>query len=64
MATIAGVAGAGTGTVTVALIGFGPSSPDWKAVREDIADLINDPNVVNPSCDDGVQGECQFYNHM
>jgi len=49
-------AGAGAGTVTVALLGFGASTPDWKAVREDISDLINDPDVKNPSVDDGVQG--------
>ena len=50
-------AGAGAGTVTVALLGFGASTPDWKAVREDISDLINDPDVKNPSVDDGVQGK-------
>ena len=44
------------GTVSVALLGFGPSSPDWKQIREELADLINDSNVVNPSKDDGVQG--------
>ena len=46
----------GAGTVSVALLGFGPSSPDWKQIREELADLINDSNVVNPSKDDGVQG--------
>merc|ERR1711963_528361 len=46
----------GAGTVSVALLGFGPSSPDWKQIREELADLINDSDVVNPSKDDGVQG--------
>ena len=54
IATTAGVAGAGT--VTFSLLGFGSSTPDWKAVREDIAELINDDKVVNPSVDEGVQG--------
>ena len=54
-------AGAGAGTVTVALLGFGASTPDWKAVREDISDLINDPDVKNPSVDDGVQGKFSLF---
>ena len=47
---------AGAGTVTIALLGFGQSTPNWKQIREDLSDLINDDNVVNPSVDDGVQG--------
>jgi len=47
---------AGAGTVTIALLGFGQSTPNWKQIREDISDLINDDKVVNPSVDDGVQG--------
>jgi len=54
-ATGAGI-GVGAGTVTVALLGFGSSSPDWNKVREDIAELIQDDKVVNPSVDEGVQG--------
>ena len=54
IATTAGVAGAGT--VTISLLGFGSSTPDWKSVRADIVELINDDKVVNPSADDGVQG--------
>jgi len=30
--------------------------PDWKQLREDIAELIDDDTIVNPSTDDGVQG--------
>ena len=56
VALVTGGAAAG-GTLTIGLLGFGASTPDWKALREDIADLINDPDVKNPSCDDGVQGE-------
>merc|ERR1712072_192949 len=44
---------AGAGTVTIALLGFGQSTPNWKQIREDLSDLINDDN---PSVDDGVQG--------
>merc|ERR1712223_997987 len=54
-ATGAGI-GVGAGTVTVALLGFGSSSPDWHKVREDIAELIQDDKVVNPSVDEGAQG--------
>ena len=54
-ATGAGV-GVGAGAVTVSLLGFGASGPDWNAVREDISDLLNNDKVVNPSVDDGVQG--------
>ena len=56
VAATGAVVGAGVGTVTVSLLGFGSSSPNWNAVREDISDLINDSEVVNPSVDDGVQG--------
>jgi len=51
---------AGAGTVTIALLGFGQSTPNWKQIREDLSDLINDDNVVNPSVDDGVQGSGGF----
>lgn len=54
-ATVAGIAGASAGT-TVALLGFGSSTPDWNQVREDISELIGDDKVVNPSVDEGVQG--------
>lgn len=55
-ATGAGMAGVGAGTVTVALLGFGSSTPDWNKVREDISELIQDDKVLNPSVDEGVQG--------
>ena len=54
-ATGAGV-GVGAGAVTVSLLGFGASGPDWNAVREDISDLLNNDKIVNPSVDEGVQG--------
>jgi len=51
------VAGAtGAGTVTFALLGFGTSTPDFSAIRQDLADLMDDDKVVNPSVDEGVQG--------
>ena len=51
------VAGAtGAGTVTFALLGFGTSTPDFSAIRQDLADLMDDDTVVNPSKDEGVQG--------
>ena len=50
------VIGAGAGTVTIALLGVGSRSPDWNKLREDIAELLDDDTVVNPSVDDGVHG--------
>ena len=53
----AGIAGAG------AVLAFnydtvlaGSQDADFKAAREDIANLIGDENVKNPSVDDGAQG--------
>ena len=53
----AGIAGAG------AVLAFnydtflaGSQDADFKAARADIADLIGDENVKNPSVDDGAQG--------
>ena len=39
------------------IISFFLGTPDWNQIREDIADLIDDRDVVNPSVDDGVQGK-------
>ena len=44
-----GTAAAGAGTVTYALLGFGSAGPDWKKIREDIAELIDDDTAFNPS---------------
>lgn len=48
---------AGAGTVFAVTTAFAESSePNCDGARKDIADLIADENVVNPSCDDGAQG--------
>jgi len=54
VAATAGAAGAGAVLYGGATIAQG--TPDWNQIREDIADLIDDRDVVNPSVDDGVQG--------
>ena len=38
------------------MLGFGTSTPDFSAIRQDLADLMDDDTVVNPSKDEGVQG--------
>ena len=38
------------------MLGFGTSTPDFSAIRQDLADLMDDDKVVNPSVDEGVQG--------
>merc|ERR1712062_917513 len=47
---------AGTGGLTLAFVGVGSAQPDWKQLRADIAELLNDEKAKNPSVDEGVQG--------
>lgn len=52
---------AGIGIVGYTIFGFtmtanARSIPDWKQIRQEIIDLIDDEDVVNPSVDEGVQG--------
>ena len=52
---------AGVGVVGYTLFGFAlgahaRSVPDWKQIRQDIIDIIDDEDVINPSVDEGVQG--------
>ena len=41
----------------MAFVGVGQAQPDWKQLREDIAELLNDDKANNPSKDEGVQGD-------
>ena len=40
----------------MAFVGVGQAQPDWKQLREDIAELLGDDKAKNPSKDEGVQG--------
>ena len=49
--------GVGAGGITLAFVGVGQAQPDWKQLREDIAELLSDDKAKNPSKDEGVQGK-------
>merc|ERR1712051_651252 len=54
---LVGTAGAaGVGAVVYSGAAVAKGTPDWKQIREDIEELLGDPDVSNPSVDNGVQG--------
>jgi len=54
---LVGTAGAaGVGAVVYSGAAVAKGTPDWNQIREDIAELLDDPEVSNPSVDNGVQG--------
>jgi len=44
------------GAFSLALAGVAPNKPDFESIREDIADLLDNDEIKNPSVDEGVQG--------